>query len=186
MVDIILEILRTIIIGVILGVLFRQGKHRELIKIEGWRPMTIGFMLVFFGTLIDVTDNFESLNRFVVIGETPVQAFLEKVVGYLFGFIFLAIGISQWLPKIIEHNESVRKELQRAESKVKVLSGFLPICSACKKIRNDAGYWTQIEAYIRDHSEAEFSHSLCPECMKKLFPEYLRQENESAQQPQKD
>jgi PAS domain S-box-containing protein len=59
-----------------------------------------------------------------------------------------------------------------AMSKVKILSGFLPICSACKKIRDDKGYWKQIEAYLREHSEAEFTHGVCPECAEKLYPGY--------------
>jgi hypothetical protein len=63
-------------------------------------------------------------------------------------------------------------ELQGALAKVKLLSGFLPICAACKKIRDDKGYWKQIESYIRDHSEAEFSHGICPDCAKKLYPEF--------------
>jgi hypothetical protein len=62
-------------------------------------------------------------------------------------------------------------KLQQALAQVKRLSGFLPICASCKKIRDDQGYWQQVEAYIRDHSEAEFSHGLCPECAKKLYPE---------------
>jgi len=64
-----------------------------------------------------------------------------------------------------------KKELQDSLAKVKTLSGLLPICASCKKIRNDQGYWSQIEVYIRDHSEAEFSHGLCPDCVKKLYPE---------------
>jgi PAS domain S-box-containing protein len=52
---------------------------------------------------------------------------------------------------------------------IKTLSGLLPICSSCKKIRNDKGYWSQIETYISDHSEAQFSHGICPECAKKLY-----------------
>jgi PAS domain S-box-containing protein len=66
------------------------------------------------------------------------------------------------------------KKLQRALAEVKTLSGLLPICASCKKIRDDKGYWNQLEVYIRDHSGAEFSHSLCPECAKKLMRE-LRQ-----------
>ncbi len=62
-------------------------------------------------------------------------------------------------------------QLQAALSKVKLLSGLLPICSSCKKIRDDKGYWNQIESYIHEHSEAEFSHGICPECMKKLYPD---------------
>lgn len=71
-----------------------------------------------------------------------------------------------------KERDKVIKELKQALSEVKTLRGFLPICSSCKKVRDDKGYWTQIEAYIRDHSEAEFTHGICPECMKKLYPDF--------------
>lgn len=63
--------------------------------------------------------------------------------------------------------EKERKELRR---QLKILSGLLPICASCKKIRNDQGYWQEIESYIATHSEAEFTHSLCLDCKKKLYP----------------
>jgi Na+/melibiose symporter-like transporter len=63
-------------------------------------------------------------------------------------------------------------ELQEALGKIKTLKGMLPICASCKKIRDDRGYWNQIESYIRAHSEAEFTHGICPDCMKQLYPEY--------------
>ena len=69
--------------------------------------------------------------------------------------------------------EKVVVELQQALGQVKKLSGFLPICASCKKIRDDKGYWQQIEQYITEHSEALFSHGLCPECAKKLYPELV-------------
>jgi PAS domain-containing protein len=62
--------------------------------------------------------------------------------------------------------------LQEALDKVNLLGGMLPICASCKKIRDDKGYWNQIETYIRNHSEAEFSHGICPDCAKKLYPEF--------------
>lgn len=62
------------------------------------------------------------------------------------------------------------EELQRALREVKVLRGLIPICASCKKIRNDGGFWQQIEEYIGEHSEAEFSHGLCQPCLKKLYP----------------
>ncbi len=65
-------------------------------------------------------------------------------------------------------------KLQEALSKVKTLSGLLPICSSCKKIRDDKGYWNQIEDYIREHSPADFSHSVCPVCAKRLYPEFYK------------
>jgi transcriptional regulator with GAF, ATPase, and Fis domain len=62
------------------------------------------------------------------------------------------------------------------QAELKVLRGFLPICSVCKKIRDDAGYWQRIEEYIQDHSEAQFSHGICPDCKVKLYPELFRKE----------
>jgi PAS domain S-box-containing protein len=73
-----------------------------------------------------------------------------------------------------EEREKLILELQKSISKIKTLSGLLPICASCKKIRNDYGYWEQIEIYIRDHSEADFSHGICPECAKKLYPEFYK------------
>ncbi|MGV1099496.1 PAS domain-containing protein [Thiovibrio sp. JS02] len=72
--------------------------------------------------------------------------------------------------KAQQERESLIVELREALDNVKTLSGFLPICASCKRIRDDKGYWNQIEAYIRDHSEAQFSHGICPECVKKLYP----------------
>lgn len=69
------------------------------------------------------------------------------------------------------------RELERAVaeavSNIRTLRGLFPICAACKKIRDDKGYWKQIESYVRDHSEAEFSHSICPDCMVRLYPEFV-------------
>ncbi|MCX7935919.1 MAG: response regulator transcription factor [Planctomycetota bacterium] len=64
------------------------------------------------------------------------------------------------------------EELQRALEQIKTLRGFIPICANCKKIRNDKGYWEQIEVYIRTHTDADFTHGICPECVKKLYPDF--------------
>ena len=68
--------------------------------------------------------------------------------------------------------EKTNQELTDALSHVKTLSGMLPICASCKKIRNDTGYWEQIEQYIGNHSEALFTHAICPDCGIKLYPEH--------------
>jgi len=70
-----------------------------------------------------------------------------------------------------EEREKLIKKLKNALDRVKQLSGLLPICASCKKIKDDKGYWRQIELYIRDHSEAEFTHGICPDCVKKLYPD---------------
>jgi DNA repair exonuclease SbcCD ATPase subunit len=69
------------------------------------------------------------------------------------------------------NKEMLILDLQKTLKEVKALRGLLPICSSCKKVRDDKGYWNQIESYIQERSDAEFSHSICPECAKKLYPD---------------
>lgn len=68
--------------------------------------------------------------------------------------------------------EKAAAELEESRSQVRVLSGLLPICASCKKIRNEAGAWEQLEVYIRNRSEASFTHGLCAECIARLYPEF--------------
>jgi PAS domain S-box-containing protein len=94
-----------------------------------------------------------------------------------FGGLDYACGIVYDITErkqVEEEHEGLIAELQQALSKVKTLSGLLPICASCKKIRDDKGYWNQIESFISEHSEAEFSHGICPECAAKLYPEYVK------------
>lgn len=93
--------------------------------------------------------------------------------------LFVAVSLSVILSYILEslrahfisQIEQKNTELLNALAEVKKLSGLIPICSSCKKIRDDKGFWNQIEIYIRDHSEAEFTHGICPECVEKLYPD---------------
>jgi PAS domain S-box-containing protein len=86
--------------------------------------------------------------------------------------------------KKFEHDrEKMITELRDALSEVKALSGLLPICSSCKKIRDDQGYWTQVETYISKHSEAVFTHGLCPDCTKEYFPEVYQRLKEKKEPP---
>jgi PAS domain S-box-containing protein len=75
--------------------------------------------------------------------------------------------------RLEEEREKLIRELQDALANIKTLHGLLPICSYCKKIRDDKGYWNRIESYIQDHSGAEFTHGMCPECLKKLYPDFV-------------
>jgi len=71
-----------------------------------------------------------------------------------------------------KERERLISELQEALRNIKTLEGLIPICANCKKIRNDEGFWTHFETYIKEHSDIQFSHGICPECMKKLYPEH--------------
>lgn len=71
-----------------------------------------------------------------------------------------------------QKREEAIADREKALQEVKILQGILPICSSCKKIRDEKGSWKRIELYIRENSEADFSHGICPECVKKLYPEF--------------
>jgi PAS domain S-box-containing protein len=68
--------------------------------------------------------------------------------------------------------DSLLKELQTALSRIRTLSGLIPICSHCKKIRNDQGFWQQVEVYVKENTEADFSYGLCEDCSRELYPEF--------------
>ena len=91
--------------------------------------------------------------------------------GYFTGgvlFMILAAGL------LMIYIEEMKGQLNAKADQIKELRGLLPICSGCKKIRDDQGYWNQIEAYIQEHSDAKFSHGICPDCAKRLYPDYHR------------
>jgi len=83
----------------------------------------------------------------------------------------LIVVFSLRMDKAAKERENMITELQDALAEVRKLRGIIPICASCKNVRDDKGYWNQIESYIRDHSEADFSHGICPECAKKLYPD---------------
>jgi len=71
--------------------------------------------------------------------------------------------------------EKLIEDLRKARAEIKTLKGIMPICSYCKKIRDDTGYWNQLDQYIKEHSEAKLSHGVCPESAKKYFSDYMEE-----------
>jgi len=104
-------------------------------------------------------------------------------VAIFLAFALLFLSVRRWLElkKASARLRTQNRQLEKALSEIKSLRGILPICAGCKRIRDDAGYWQQVEQYVQEHSEAEFSHSICPDCMKKLYPGY--QIDEEPQKP---
>ncbi len=109
MTDIVLESIRVLVLGVILVCLWLAGRNGSARALDGWRHILAGFAFIFFGALLDITDNFPALNRFLVIGDTPYQAFLEKAAGSLVGLILIATGFWKWL-RPISAIASMKKE----------------------------------------------------------------------------
>nr|WP_246325451.1 hypothetical protein [Dissulfurirhabdus thermomarina] len=114
------------------------------------------------GTLLPVTGAFNTLTFAVIFAISLYFGRVREICGRLEGH-------RRELEARVRQRTA---ELQAALEEVRTLSGFLPICSACKKVRDDKGYWRQIEEYVTEHSEAQFSHGLCPECLARLYPQY--------------
>ncbi len=100
--------------------------------------------------------------------------------------LFLVVALTfhlfrQWRKVLISEDELLHKneELQKAFSEIRQLRGIIPICASCKKIRDDKGFWQQVEVYVRDRTEAEFSHGICPDCERKLYPDSFEDEVDS-------
>lgn len=107
-------------------------------------------------------------------------------IRFLLAFVFVAIvayGLEasryHYSKLLAGKHEALRVEKQRLEtaiSEIKHLSGLLPICANCKKIRDDDGYWQDVAVYIRDHSDADFSHGICPDCVQTLYPQIRKKD----------
>lgn len=100
--DMVFELINALIIGAIFVYLLLVSAKQKFYRQKGWIYIIIGFGLVFLGDIFDFTDNFPSLNRYVIIGDTPIEAFIEKFIGRLVGYIFLFFGFLQWLPLLIK------------------------------------------------------------------------------------
>jgi PAS domain S-box-containing protein len=123
---------------------------------------------------------FERVERFETVrirkNGLPVEVALtisplKDPQGKTIGASSVAVDISKRKREEAEWMKLIQ-ELTDALAHVKTLSGLLPICASCKKIRDDKGYWQQVETYIKDRSDADFTHGICPECVKRLYPEY--------------
>jgi len=130
--------------------------------------LSISVLLGFLGGLIDTILDYtffyqgENLLDLLFFDVPSHSLYFRSVILFLFIIFGLIVG-------------NTISRLEEALQNVKTLTGFLPICANCKKIRDDEGYWQQIEEYIMDHSEADFTHGICNECVEKLYPEHYQE-----------
>jgi len=103
--DVVIETLRLAIVSMLLLLLWHEGRKERVHEIKGWREILIGLALIVFGCALDITDNFPSLSQYVIIGNTHTEAFMEKIVGYLGGYVFLFVGFKQWIPLIASRGQ---------------------------------------------------------------------------------
>jgi PAS domain S-box-containing protein len=114
--DVVLEVVRAILLSGLLVFLWRSGKNRANLAQHGWSLILSGFGLLLFGSLLDISDNFPSLNRLVVVGDTETEAFLEKLVGYLGGFVILTVGLMKWIPTVSQLTEAISDRRQTEDA----------------------------------------------------------------------
>lgn len=122
---------------------------------------------------------FDVLEKIVELSSEYESYEIDEILPTFIVLVFCLVwfSIRRWRETLKTKNIIVQKnkELQNAINEIKQLKGILPLCSFCKKIRDDSGYWEQVDVYIQKHSEANISHSLCPECMKKHYPEEYKE-----------
>lgn len=182
------------------NMLNRQGEYRISIATDGKQALTmldkVSPDLILLDVVMPELDGFEVCRRLkgsLKTKEIPVIFLTAKtetediVNGFEIGavdYVTKPFNSAELLARVRTHLELKKAkdeqkkliaELQSALARVKQLSGMLPICSHCKKIRDDAGYWQQVEDYIQTHSHAEFSHGICPQCLRKYYPEFAEQ-----------
>lgn len=145
----------------------------RLVTITGWKTawilLSLGIITMAIRRSITFMHILEGDARYI-----PEMGY--ELVG-LAGSIIMLAGmilirpIFVFLKSAEQEQRNLVTKLQDAMSHIKTLSGLLPMCAWCKKIRNDKGYWEQLDVYIREHSEADFTHGICPECMKDVTRE---------------
>ncbi|MFH1980664.1 MAG: hypothetical protein ABIL58_02350 [Pseudomonadota bacterium] len=159
-----------------------------------WAPIVIGFAVIIgkglqrlLGTLMFFFNvcalmTIEYAAPEIIIGystrlqwftDSAITAFIAALVTSLF-VLFIHNSYTQQLTRAEENYaqlNAAKNKLEKAMLDVKILKGLLPVCASCKKVRDDTGYWNQIDEYIREHSEATVTHSICPDCAKRLYPD---------------
>ncbi len=115
MLDIPLEVVRALILLSLVWWLWLQGTKKNLYTRKGWNFILTGFCLLLLGSLLDISDNFESLNWLLIVGDTEMEAFLEKFVGFLGGFLLLAFGLIKWIPEVHALSEEINERRRTEE-----------------------------------------------------------------------
>ena len=119
-----------------------------------------------------------TMDGHIVMNDIYIAASIPFIIAAFMSVIF--VNLIKKVDEAEQNNARLVADLQEALAKAKTLRGLLPICASCKKIRDDAGYWHQVEVYIRDHAEVDFSHGLCPDCGSDLSAQIAAYKNKSS------
>ena len=127
--------------------------------------LATAFMLISFSSIFRVI--------LMILYNEEIEDFMSASTIHGMSMTLIAIGhIFIGIALTVINAQRLELELVNAQAEIKTLAGFIPICANCKNIRDDQGYWQQVEEYIKKHSDAEFTHSICPDCIKLLYPNF--------------
>jgi CheY-like chemotaxis protein len=157
-----------------------------IMKAMSERPDLVLMDIVLKGEIdgIDAAEKIRSLFHIPVIYLTAHsdESTLQRAkVTEPFGYIVkpfrdrdlhIAIQFALYKAKMEAERDALLRQLQDSLAEVRTLSGLIPICASCKKVRNDEGFWDQVEFYVSSHTDAQFSHGICPECARKIDPRF--------------
>lgn len=179
------------IVIIILSILFQIMSAFLAMKLVKVTRHTTAWLLISTGIALMAIRRIDSFVGIVSNGHAKTPDLMFETIGlltsvlmftgiYLIRPLFLTFIQSEEklhvmnnrLSSLANEQEQLISELREAAANIKTLKGMLPICASCKKVRDDNGYWNQIESYVRKHSDAEFSHGICPDCMQRLYPDY--------------
>lgn len=153
-----------------------KEKVKNTILIEAVIILASSIIYYIASTQFDI---FEQISEFAAQHEDwEFDEIISMALFLMFGLTFFSVR--RWKQINATNNVliNLNNNLQGALSEIKQLQGIIPICAECKNIRDDEGFWHQVESYIHNHSDAKFSHGICPECIKKNFPK-LGKKNKS-------
>ena len=141
--------------------------------------------LTLLSTVVSVMLSLAISSVFIALFDMPKAGHILVLATICAGVIappvtYVWIQVMAQLDRREEELLGLNKDLQSALAEVRELRGLIPICSACKKIRDDKGYWNQLEFYIEDHSRAEFTHGICPDCTRERYPDLEDEESGKA------
>jgi hypothetical protein len=150
-----------------------EGELMSVDVIETYVPVMSGEnFLGAFEIYYDITAEKQQLNKMLTRSSVLVFSIALGLLIASMVILFIEKKVIHKRKHMVKEREKLIADLQDAIAKVNTLSGLLPICSNCKQIRDNTGSWNQIESYISQHSEAQLTHSICPECVKKLYPDF--------------
>jgi K+-sensing histidine kinase KdpD len=132
-----------------------------------WVGRRAAFLIAFLSALVWLAADLSTGHPYSFQALALWNAFIR-----LTSYLIVGYAVSR-MQSELSTERKISTELRTALQEIKTLSGLLPICANCKKVRNDKGYWQQVESYLADHSDLEFTHSICDECVQTLYPQFV-------------